>query len=132
MKRLHLLIVSPASHIHGRPRWLNHALGVYEGSVFITRRAETEIQSTLRCIPLIHSLNHVIGRLEGSEFAADLKDIIDVFDKETKLEFEDPEEDYKIRFGGRNDNDEERGIRKGELTLKGYVDFMLCIGLDSG
>lgn len=67
--------------------------------------------------------------MEGSDFEADLKVIVDIFDKETKLEFEHPEEDLKIRFGGRKDNDEERGIRKGELTLKGYVDLMFCVGL---
>jgi hypothetical protein len=50
---------------------------------------------------------------------ADLDNIVDRFDKTTKLRFRNSAEAQYVRFGGARDNDQNLNIRFGQLKLLG-------------
>ena len=54
-----------------------------------------------------------------STFLEDLDNIIDSFDKTTKLRFRNSAEPQYIKFGGARDNDQSLNIRFGQLKLLG-------------
>jgi hypothetical protein len=54
-----------------------------------------------------------------STFWGDLDNIIDSFDKTTKLRFRNSAEPQYIKFGGARDNDQSLNIRFGQLKLLG-------------
>ncbi|KZP02189.1 hypothetical protein FIBSPDRAFT_771053, partial [Athelia psychrophila] len=76
-----------------------------QGSVFVSRRARTFLQVKLA--------NSKFGTPE------DLKNLVDCFDKSTKLRFRNPDEPSYIKFGGVRDKDLAVGIRSGQLKLPG-------------
>ncbi|KZP02654.1 hypothetical protein FIBSPDRAFT_770389, partial [Athelia psychrophila] len=76
-----------------------------QGSVFVSRRARTFLQAKLA--------NSKFGTPE------DLKNLVDCFDKTTKLRFRNPDEPSFIKFGGVRDKDLAVGIRSGQLKIPG-------------
>ncbi|EIW80615.1 hypothetical protein CONPUDRAFT_125441 [Coniophora puteana RWD-64-598 SS2] len=76
-----------------------------QGSVFVTRRANTFLQE----------------KLQGSRFAE--RDYIDqmtsIFDKTTKLRFRNADEPCYIKFGTMRDKEPSFDIRSGQLKLQG-------------
>ncbi|PPQ68081.1 hypothetical protein CVT24_002945 [Panaeolus cyanescens] len=75
----------------------------FQGSVLVTVRARAFLKE----------------RLIDSEYYDDLDDILHAFDDTTKLNFRDPNDPQFVKFGGVGDNDEDVGIRFGQLRLKG-------------
>ena len=75
------------------------------------------------CIPSqiidTHSTQICLDYLQGSTFLADLDNIIECFDKSTKLRFRNSDEPQYIKFGGAKDNDPNCNIRFGQLKLLG-------------
>ncbi|KZP25917.1 hypothetical protein FIBSPDRAFT_1041019 [Athelia psychrophila] len=76
-----------------------------QGSVFVSRRARTFLKAKLA--------NSKFGTPE------DLNNLVDCFDKSTKLRFRNPDEPSYIKFGGVRDKDLAVGIRSGQLKLPG-------------
>ncbi|KZP18863.1 hypothetical protein FIBSPDRAFT_744893, partial [Athelia psychrophila] len=76
-----------------------------QGSVFVSRRARVFLQA----------------KLANSKFGSpeDLNNLVDCFDKSTKLRFRNQEEPSYIRFGGVRDKDPAVGIRSGQLKMPG-------------
>ena len=75
------------------------------GSALITRRAEVFLRE----------------KLQGSKFGgeADVKEMKEIFDKTTKLRFNNPAEPSYIKFGTIRDKEPEFNIRSGQLKLPG-------------
>lgn len=73
----------------------------------------------------MHSYYTLIStaKLANSKFGSseDLKNLVDCFDKSTKLRFRNQEEPSYIKFGGVRDKDTAFGIRSGQLKLPGQV-----------
>ena len=67
----------------------------------------------------IHSVQSCVDYLQGSTFLADLDNIVECFDKSTKLRFQNSDEPQFIKFGGVRDNDPNCNIRFGQLKLLG-------------
>jgi hypothetical protein len=67
----------------------------------------------------IHSARSCVDYLQGSTFLADLDNIVECFDKSTKLRFLNSDEPQFIKFGGARDNDPNCNIRFGQLKLLG-------------
>ncbi|KAF7970803.1 hypothetical protein HWV62_22804 [Athelia sp. TMB] len=63
------------------------------------------------------------SKLANSKFGSpeDLKNLVDCFDKSTKLRFRNQEEPSYIKFGGVRDKDTAFGIRSGQLKLPGQL-----------
>jgi hypothetical protein len=67
----------------------------------------------------IHSAQSCIDYLQNSTFWGDLDNIVECFDKTTKLRFRNSDEYQYIKFGGAKDNDQLCNIRFGQLKLLG-------------
>jgi hypothetical protein len=67
----------------------------------------------------IHSTQSCVDYLQESPFLADLENIVECFDKFTKLRFRNSDEPQFIKFGGARDNDPNCNIRFGQLKLMG-------------
>ncbi|KIM86827.1 hypothetical protein PILCRDRAFT_4705 [Piloderma croceum F 1598] len=76
-----------------------------QGSVFISRRARAFLQEKLK--------RSIFGT------SANIDNMVNVFDKSTKLKFRNPDDPSYIRFGGVKDRDLAVGIRSGQLKLPG-------------
>ncbi|KZP20068.1 hypothetical protein FIBSPDRAFT_932499 [Athelia psychrophila] len=76
-----------------------------QGSVFVSRRARVFLRA----------------KLANSNFSSpeDLNNLVDCFDKSTKLRFRNKEEPSYIKFGGVRDKDPTVGIRSGQLKMPG-------------
>lgn len=61
------------------------------------------------------------GLLTGSPFFDDLDHITECFDKTTKPRFRNESDPQYIKFGGTRDNDQNHGIRFGQLKLAGCI-----------
>ena len=57
--------------------------------------------------------------LKNTRFEEDVGLISDRFEKRTIWKFRDQEDDHWIQFGSMRDNDQELGIRAGQLKVKG-------------
>ncbi|SJL14073.1 uncharacterized protein ARMOST_17528 [Armillaria ostoyae] len=73
------------------------------GSLSVTQRAQAFIE----------------GKLKGTSFAGEVKNITECFDKTTKLRFRNSDEPAYIKFGSMKDKDPALGIRAGQLKLAG-------------
>jgi hypothetical protein len=82
-------------------------------------RALLFLESVSRIFPNIYNTQCCIDYLQESPFLADLDNIIECFDKTTKLRFRNPDEPQYIKFGGTRDNDPNFNIRFGQLKLLG-------------
>jgi hypothetical protein len=71
------------------------------------------------CLPDMYHTQCCLDYLQDSSFLADLDDIVDRFDKTTKLRFRSSDEPQFIKFGGTRDNDPTSNIRFGQLKLLG-------------
>ena len=67
----------------------------------------------------IHSSQSCVDYLQGSTFLADLDNIVECFDKSTKIRFRNSDEYQYIKFGRAKDNDPDYNIRFGQLKLLG-------------
>ena len=54
----------------------------------------------------IHSTQSYVDYLQGSTFLGDLDNIVECFDRSTKLRFRNSDEYQYIKFGGAKDNDQ--------------------------
>jgi hypothetical protein len=70
-------------------------------------------------IPDIYHTQYCLDFLQDSSFLAELDNIVDHFDKTTKLRFRNSDEPQFIKFGGTRDNDPSVNIRFGQLKLPG-------------
>jgi len=77
--------------------------GHFHGSVFVSIHARVFLQNLL----------------SESKFEEDLEHIVRCFDKTTKPRFRNAEEPQYVKFGSTRDNDQEAGIRFGQLKLSG-------------
>ncbi|KAK0448956.1 uncharacterized protein EV420DRAFT_1313075 [Desarmillaria tabescens] len=75
----------------------------FSGSLFVTRRAHAFIED----------------KLKGTSFAGEVANIIECFDKSTKLRFRNSDEPAYIKFGSMKDKDLVLNIRAGQLKLAG-------------
>jgi hypothetical protein len=72
------------------------------------------------CILLdIYNAQCFVDYLQESTFLTDLDNIVECFDKTTKLRFRNSDEPQFIKFGRTRDNDENCNIRFGQLKLLG-------------
>ncbi|TFK95589.1 hypothetical protein BDV98DRAFT_556293 [Pterulicium gracile] len=76
---------------------------VFQGSIFVTRRAETFFKD----------------EFSGSKFADDVPQMAEAFDKTTKLGFRDETVPSYVKFGRLSDHDRERNVRNGSLKIPG-------------
>ncbi|KAF8959240.1 hypothetical protein BDZ97DRAFT_1838744 [Flammula alnicola] len=67
----------------------------------------------------VYAKKFLLGLLEDSPFINDVEDIVNIFDRSTKLRFKDAEEPQYIKFGTTRDNDVNCNIRFGQLKLAG-------------
>ena len=67
----------------------------------------------------IHSTQSYVDYLQGSTFLGDLDNIVECFDRSTKLRFRNSDEYQYIKFGGAKDNDQRCNIRFGQLKFLG-------------
>ena len=70
-------------------------------------------------LPDIYRTQCYLDYLQDSTFLADLNNIVDRFDKTTKLKFRNSDEPQHVKFGGARDNDQKCNIRSGQLKLLG-------------
>jgi hypothetical protein len=82
-------------------------------------RAREFLRSMSCVFPDAYNAGHNLDRLRDSPFLDDLDDILDCFDKTTKLMFRNLDEPHYIKVGGPRDNDKSFGIRFGRLKLLG-------------
>lgn len=82
-------------------------LGIFAGSVFVSRRARAFFGEKLKASPYgtADSLDHITKR----------------FDETTKRLFRDKKDLQFVHFGSPLDKDQAVGIRGGQLKLKGLV-----------
>jgi hypothetical protein len=99
----------------------SHALtpGLFHGSVFVTLHARSFLESVYCIPPAIYNAQSCVDYLRDSTFSADVDNIVQCFDKTTKLRFRTSDEPQFIKFGGARDNDENCNIRFGQLKLQG-------------
>jgi len=96
--------------------------GLFHGSVFVTVHARSFLESVSCILSDIHNAQCYVDYLQESDFSADLDNIVECFDKTTKLRFLTSDEPQFIKFGGARDNDQNYSIRFGQLKLQGsYV-----------
>ena len=102
-------------------------LGHFQGSVFVTRRARTYMESMCTCcLGLVENLNvddlFFTDKLYNSQYGSpdDIDHIVDCFDKSTKLAFNDPSQTAFVRFGSTRDSDSSVDIKLGQLRLRGF------------
>ena len=75
---------------------------------------------SVSCIfPDIYNTQCGVDYLQESTFLVDLDNIVECFDKTTKLRFRNSDEPQFIKFGGARDNDRDCNIRFGQLKLLG-------------
>jgi hypothetical protein len=76
-----------------------------QGSVFVSRRAEKFLEE----------------KLAGSAFGGpdEIKDIVAIFDKTTKINFKNPADSSFLKIGRLRDHDARVGIRSGQLKVAG-------------
>ncbi|KII95456.1 hypothetical protein PLICRDRAFT_170106 [Plicaturopsis crispa FD-325 SS-3] len=77
---------------------------LFQGSVYVTRRAKCLLEEKL------------VGK---SKFSSAIGDIIECFDRTTKLRFRNADEPSYIKFGTARDKDPNVNIRSGQLKLPG-------------
>jgi hypothetical protein len=82
-------------------------------------KARSFLESKTCTLPDIHSAQCYVDYLQDSTFLADLDNIVECFDKTTKLRFRNPDEPQYIKFGGARDHDQRCNIRFGQLKLQG-------------
>jgi hypothetical protein len=94
-------------------------IGLFHGSVFIAVHARLFLESVSCVLPDIYDVQCRVDYLQESPFLADLDNIVECFDKTTKLRFRNSDEPQYIKFGGARDNDRNCNIRFGQLKLLG-------------
>lgn len=82
-------------------------------------RAREFLRSTSYVFPDAYNPGRSLDRLRNSPFLDNLDDIVDWFDKTTKLKFRNLDEPHYIKVGRPRDNDESCDIRFGLLKLLG-------------
>ncbi|PBK82169.1 hypothetical protein ARMGADRAFT_1038780 [Armillaria gallica] len=85
------------------PNQISPHLGVFAGSIFVTRRAEGFLKK----------------KLKGSQYEGETELIAECFDKTTKHRFRNAKEPDYIKFGTMRDTDARLDIRSGQLRLAG-------------
>ncbi|KAJ7053499.1 hypothetical protein C8F01DRAFT_1166596 [Mycena amicta] len=79
---------------------------LFEGSIFVTRRAKDYLTATLR----------------NSKYAGDVDHIAECFDSTTKLKFINTDDEWSyIKFGRPRDRDDDFNIINGQMKLPGAV-----------
>jgi hypothetical protein len=81
--------------------------------------ARSFLESVSCILPDIYNTQCGVDYLQESTFFADLDNIVEWFDKTTKLRFRNSDEPQFIKFGGARDNDQNCNIRFGQLKLLG-------------
>ncbi|KAL1725504.1 hypothetical protein EV714DRAFT_221153 [Schizophyllum commune] len=76
---------------------------LFKGSIMVKRNAQAYIE----------------GRLRNSKFSDRSGDIVDAFDKSTKLTFKSAKTSAYVKFGGMNDVDTAYDVRGGKLVIPG-------------
>jgi hypothetical protein len=77
------------------------------------------LESVCCILPDIYDAQCCVEYLQESTFLADLDNIVECFDKTTKLRFRNSDELQYVKFGGARDNDPNFNIRFGQLKLLG-------------
>ena len=96
--------------------------GFFHGSVFVTVHARSFLESVSCILPDIYNAQCHVDYLQESPFLADLDNIVEYFDKTTKLRFRNSDEPQYVKFGEARDNDPNYNIRFGQLKIQGsYV-----------
>ena len=83
-------------------------------------RARLFLGSVSFILPDIYNTQCYVDYLQESPFLADLDNIVECFDKTTKLRFRNPNKSQSVKFGGARDNDQNYNIRFGHLKLQGW------------
>ena len=81
--------------------------------------ARSFLESLSYILPDIYHAQFSVDYLQESAFLADLDNIVEWFDKTTKLRFRNSDEPQYIKFGGARDNDPSCNIRFGQIKLMG-------------
>ena len=88
-------------------------------------RAEYFLRGTVgfRTQPLNVYLTHGTAKLAHSKYGhyEEIKNMVEVFERSTKLTFKDASNKCHIKFGSMGDHDSAVGIRMGQLVLEGFV-----------
>ena len=77
------------------------------------------LEGVCRILPDIYNAQCCVDYLQESTFLTDLDNIVECFDKSTKLRFRNSTEHQYIKFGGAKDHDQSCNIRFGQLKLLG-------------
>ena len=81
--------------------------------------ARSFLESVSYILPDLHNTQSGVDHLRDSTFLADLDNIVECFDRTTKIRFRNSDEPQFIKFGGVRDNDPGCNIRFGQLKLLG-------------
>ena len=81
--------------------------------------ARSFLESVSCILPNVYNAQWCIDYLKESTFLTDLDNIVECFDKSTKLRFRNSAQPQYIKFGGAKDNDQSCNIRFGQLKLLG-------------
>ena len=104
----------------------NLGVGRLQGSVYVTRRATSWLESKLLKMSIQGaSLTDCwfIDKLKDSNYGTrqDINQMAKVFDKTTKLSFRSEVDTGYIQFGSLRDKDMSVGINRGQLKIPGWV-----------
>ena len=97
-------------------------LGLLQGGEFVTARARTKVQGTFQLFTHTSRMPNLPPEaLRGTGFdtPGDLAAFSQKFDEGVKRVFSNDRVDQYVRFGSPRDDDPDRGIRAGRLTLTG-------------
>ncbi|KJA20622.1 hypothetical protein HYPSUDRAFT_88584 [Hypholoma sublateritium FD-334 SS-4] len=67
----------------------------------------------------MYARRYFVGLLEGTDFEDDVDNLVEVFDKTTKIRFKTDQDPQYLKFGSMRDNDTACNITAGQLRLDG-------------
>ena len=94
--------------------------GLFKGAIMVKRNAQAYIEGTSpsrACLRLL--ILPFLARLRNSKFSERTEDIVDAFDKSTKLTFKNAKTPAYVKFGGISDADAAYDVKGGKLVIPG-------------
>ena len=80
---------------------LTKLLGLFKGAIMVKRNAQAYIEGmSPGCACLRSLIPPFLARLRNSKFSERTEDIVDAFDKSTKLTFKNAKTPAYVKFGG--------------------------------
>ena len=99
---------------------LTKLTGLFKGAIMVKRNAQAYIEGMSPSRACLRSLIFpFLARLWNSKFSERTEDIVDAFDKSTKLTFKNAKTPAYVKFGGISDADAAYDVKGGKLVIQG-------------